>query len=285
MHVNVHAWQCFQHPKIMSLPLGIPKASARALLRLLHMDREQVCNSTRIEWLMINFSWYRHRKAIVKQLLSQFPHLSNMYGKNRHGKLDSSNRPRFDYYTQLRCSRFVACPSGLGWDTYRLWEALSLGAIPIVEDSPGWIRVLDKLPVLIVKNFDEVTPQLLEREYARIIARPKNYDFKRLTTQWWIDRIHSLLPDPASTVPPGGVPVNTSMCRSGDSAGCMHLTRTSNEPQPDCCVMEGDGGNCAQGFVGYQTDELCWHDGSGVLEHATLFAYKWCCTRVKYINN
>ena len=107
------------------------------------------------------------------------------------------------YYTQMRCSRFVLCPSGMGWDSYRLWESLSLGAIPIVEDSPGWIRVLDDLPVLIVKNFEEVTPQLLEKEYGRITSNVQKYNFKRLTRQWWIDHIRSLLPPGANTTAEG----------------------------------------------------------------------------------
>lgn len=38
-----------------------------------------------------------------------------------------------DHYLQAAQSRFVLCPSGLGFDTYRLWETLLLGAIPIVE--------------------------------------------------------------------------------------------------------------------------------------------------------
>ena len=94
----------------------------------------------------------------------------NMYGRRKDGTKDKDGalNTQFQYYTQMRCSRFVLCPSGLGWDTYRLWEALSLGAIPIVEDSPGWIRVLDDLPVVIVQTFEDVTPQLLENEYERI---------------------------------------------------------------------------------------------------------------------
>ena len=38
-----------------------------------------------------------------------------------------------DHYRDIAESEFVLCPSGLGFDTYRLWETLILGSIPIVE--------------------------------------------------------------------------------------------------------------------------------------------------------
>ena len=161
--------QCFVHPKVVTLPLGIDWAVTRILLKMLS-SRDEVCSSTRIQWLMINFSEWGHRKQIAEKILSKFPHLSNMYGKGQNGRKipqsqGGTSESQFHYFTQMRCSRFVLCPPGLGWDSYRLWESLSLGAIPIVEDSPGWTRVINDLPVLIVRSFEDVTPQLLETEY------------------------------------------------------------------------------------------------------------------------
>jgi hypothetical protein len=37
------------------------------------------------------------------------------------------------HYLDIAQSKFVLCPSGLGFDTYRLWETIILGSIPIVE--------------------------------------------------------------------------------------------------------------------------------------------------------
>ena len=143
-------------------------------------------------------------------------------------KVSASNAVQFDFFSQIRCSRFVLCPSGQGWDTYRIWEALILGAIPIVEFSPGWIRVLDDLPALIVKDFTELTPMLLLKEYERIARKPRRYNFKRLTTQWWIDRIAAMLPnlDHRPTIVPTDVPAEAT-CVIGDLAstyahGHMH---------------------------------------------------------------
>ena len=182
------------------------------------------------------------------------------------------------YFTQMRCSRFVLCPSGLGWDTYRLWEALSLGAIPIVEDSPGWIRVLDDLPVLIVKSFKDVTPQLLEKEYERITGHVQKYNFKRLTRQWWLDHFRSLLPPSTNTATADApTPQNTSVCDPRFrtfSDGCME----NSHRHPDCCAIDGEGW-CADGYEGYQSDDMCGHNGGTDQSRATQFSYRMCCAK------
>jgi len=87
---------------------------------------------------------------------------------------------------------FVISPHGNGYDCHRLWEALILGCIPIVKTS-----VLDclyeNLPVLIVKEWSDVTKELLEdtvKEFKEIHeAGEFNYD--KLTLKYWVDKINS----------------------------------------------------------------------------------------------
>jgi hypothetical protein len=66
--------------------------------------------------------------------------------------------------------QFVVAPRGNGWDTHRLWEALYLGCVPIVESGP-----LDSLyaqlgTVLIVKDWATVTEASLKAHYASLEA-------------------------------------------------------------------------------------------------------------------
>ena len=61
------------------------------------------------------------------------------------------------YQFQVARAKFVLCPSGMGWDTYRHWEVLLMGSIPVMESSPGFDRTFTDLPVLIVSSFDKVT--------------------------------------------------------------------------------------------------------------------------------
>ena len=78
---------------------------------------------------------------------------------------------RFSTYGQILTSKFVLCPPGLGPDSYRLWEVLYLGAIPIIERTQGgWDDLLVDLPVLLVDSYDEITPEFLRERYAFILG-------------------------------------------------------------------------------------------------------------------
>ena len=73
---------------------------------------------------------------------------------------------------QVLSSKFVLCPPGLGADSYRIWEVLYLGAIPVVERTGGgWDDIFLDLPVLLVDDFGDVTQELLEASYPRLLAR------------------------------------------------------------------------------------------------------------------
>ena len=98
-------------------------------------------------------------------------------------------------------SRFALCPSGLGFDTYRLWETLLLGTIPIVESNLGFDRTYSRLPVLVVRNFSVVTPRLLYDAYPCFIKHANDWDFSVLTMQYWLGLLdHTISTGDASRV-------------------------------------------------------------------------------------
>jgi hypothetical protein len=169
-----HQW--FDHPKVHSVPLGPHSGDqATAALRSGFTDRN---NS-----LFLSLSDYEHRVGITERVVANFG-----------GTIANHYHDGTDYYEMLRTSKFVLCPSGLGWDTYRAWEALVMGAIPILETyrrKDGLYRAYDDLPVLWVEHFDNVTPELLEREYPRILMGAREYVFEKLTNRWWTDLINS----------------------------------------------------------------------------------------------
>ena len=55
----------------------------------------------------------------------------------------------FDHMMETAESRFALSPSGLGMDTYRLWQALLVGTVPVVESNAGLDRTYSSLPVLV----------------------------------------------------------------------------------------------------------------------------------------
>jgi len=93
------------------------------------------------------------------------------------------------WLNQTKC-KFVLSPHGGGYDCHRTWEAIALGCIPIVKSSP--IDELYKdLPVLIVKSWADITPELLQ-EFATGNSQG-NYleSFPKLILQYWRDIIRA----------------------------------------------------------------------------------------------
>lgn len=167
----------FAHPSIISLPLGI--AGARGDLEVVM----EAGRPTKTRELLLNNSGWGHRRAINQRVISNFcGRLQNSHGMTQ-----------LAYFQAIAASRFVLCPSGLGWDTYRVWETLALGAIPVVEYSAGWHTALDDLPVLFVGDFHQVTPLALSRAYPELLSRYQRFDYRKLTKPWWASRIKALL--------------------------------------------------------------------------------------------
>lgn len=91
-----------------------------------------------------------------------------------------------DYLVELREHRFALSPPGRGLDTHRTWEALMVGTIPIVIRSPLDI-LYDQLPVLIIDDWSEITPEFLEEQYLEF--QKGVYDFSRLYARYWKEKV------------------------------------------------------------------------------------------------
>lgn len=175
--------QFFEHPKLIPIPIGIAE-SGNDLDEL--FKRMYNTSVSRKKLLMINFSDFQHRKQISEHVLSRFGghDVNNTYGEDKT-----------KYFDELRASKFVLCPPGLGVDTYRMWEASYLGTIPVIEKNSGggWHHVLDGLPHLVVKSFDDVNPALLEAAYPKIVGDCAQYEFGRLRKSWWKSHLLDLV--------------------------------------------------------------------------------------------
>jgi hypothetical protein len=217
--------QILQHSKVHSLPLGIVTYEflSRQLLRILynyppptlpenststnsstnntslHMEQENctvyhpnvTLQDPRPILLMISSSDIPARTHIYNTVIRTFAEhgvmLKNTYNSNR------------GYAKELRRSKFILSPYGLGIDCYRHWEAITMGTIPVIEhlnrtETDGWFRTLQDLPVALIDSYDNLTPLWLENEYRRIMSRPPtSHKFEKLTSNWWINLIQSNL--------------------------------------------------------------------------------------------
>ena len=113
-----------------------------------------------------------------------------------HGRLKNISKcfyglnslDQWRYYLHIARSRFVFSPPGAGLDCYRTWEALYLGSIPIILRS-SINSLFDRLPVLIVDRYDEITLPFLEKAYQNITRQV--FDYRRLYKGYWQSRINA----------------------------------------------------------------------------------------------
>ena len=93
--------------------------------------------------------------------------------------------PLEEFNRQIIGSRFVASPGGNGLDTYRTWQALYLGRVPIV-DTAMRPDIFADLPVLVVDDWTKVVPHVLP--FIRICRAVLSF---RILT--WIPQTPALL--------------------------------------------------------------------------------------------
>jgi hypothetical protein len=177
--------QLWAHPKLHSLPLGV-KSWNPDLRRLLQvLDNSTVAQ--RPQLLMVNSRPRKMREEIIERVIRNFNGtVRNTFG-TRYGL----------YLDELRQSKFILSPPGLGLDCYRHWEALYMGTIPVLEHlnrTDGWHRNFEHLPVAWIDHYDNLTADWLENvAYPQLVANHGNYNYFKLTRQWWIHKIQSSL--------------------------------------------------------------------------------------------
>jgi hypothetical protein len=96
--------------------------------------------------------------------------------------VDESCEP-LEYFKRMKQYKYVLCPRGHGPDSYRVWEALYMGCIPIVPSVEiGGCHDHFDLPILQTRDWN-LNPQLLEK----IWQKPEIGNV--LTEEYWINKI------------------------------------------------------------------------------------------------
>lgn len=106
---------------------------------------------------------------------------------------ESINGQDFGEYAALVSdSLFTVCPRGNGIDTHRLWEALYLGSIPLLEDNIN-IRFYKDLPIVVVDSFLSISSfsNLINDAIDEMLERLPDGFESRLTMDYWINKIRN----------------------------------------------------------------------------------------------
>jgi len=125
----------------------------------------------------------QHRERVA-QLCSTIPSIVV-------GTTEMSEEGRVQYLREMRDCRLVVCPRGNGLDTHRFWEALYVGAIPIVLRNSYQARVARRygLPYVGLGSWESLRniTRIVSQADTILSSEPRNMDAARLS--YWKNRI------------------------------------------------------------------------------------------------
>ena len=117
--------------------------------------------------------------------------------------LSPQRRRAWLYYSAMTRAKFVLSPEGHGRDCFRTWEALALGAIPVLRVVPNASEMdaakFAGLPIVWVHRWKEVTRPLLTRRWQelRSDAQKSSYSASRAFFPHWLAELLGPLSDRA----------------------------------------------------------------------------------------
>ncbi len=175
------------HKKLLPLPIGIANHywPIHGNTKSIEEVKSKNYNTTKKHLLYMNCSVATNPKERIP--------IYNMFKDKQFCKVAghrgiSSHDAQKEYLRELAQSKFVVSPRGNGLDCHRTWEALYMNSCPVIKTSPIDSLFVD-LPVIIVKDWSEVTETFLNKKYQEL--KNKNYNFKKLYAAYWFDIINS----------------------------------------------------------------------------------------------
>jgi len=167
----------YPHPKMHPIPMGIanfnfPYGNVEAILKNRHAPKTHLVHMS----FTLQTDFKLRRPLYVQFCNQSFVHLT--------GRM-----PFEDYLPHVAASKFALAPSGKAPDTWRLWECLYLGTIPIVTTS-ALDSLYEGLPILIIKDWKEITEDFLNQKYLELTNNPLLTQ-EKLTMEYWAKLIDS----------------------------------------------------------------------------------------------
>jgi len=165
----------FNHKDLIPIPIGI--ASDFSLKNLIYKDFTNFNNKNYLKKdinLYINFNKntnFRERKDLI-----------NLFKDKSWVTIDNPDLSKQEYLKNLQNYTFVLCPWGNGVDTHRLWETIYSGSIPVTKYHETY-KAAKNLPVLFVKNYEEINKELLTNYIENFESL--SLEFEKLTKNYW----------------------------------------------------------------------------------------------------
>ena len=182
----------FVHPANVAIPWGINdnkefvKTFYDTLLRAQPQPREMMldCDGYRTDYMFAG-NYGAMVSAERNDMISELT--ANGFRCNVKAKTKSVH----EYVKKMQSVKFVASPRGIGINCFRTWEAMYLGAVPIVRADPLHSAMYDRLPVVQVDSWAEITPLFLEKKWDELHAQNLRgeLNLNSIFLPHWIERM------------------------------------------------------------------------------------------------
>lgn len=135
-----------------------------------------------------SFHWYGRIREILYEFCKNQKYINAEYCLKNPRPLchDMFN----NYFNNLKKSKFMLCPRGCGIDTYRMWDCLYMGCIPIIVKYDGY-KDFEDLPILFLNDegdYFKLTEELLENTW-NIYCNTK-WNYEKLKMSYWTKEIN-----------------------------------------------------------------------------------------------
>ena len=200
----------FIHPKLVCIPIGLPIHIP--ILQNNFIAWQTTHNINEIEFFINNYVYIpsvkhnilnndKNRELLYcKMTIMNSQNTNHTFENIRENYLsvikkefsyaDNNLKLWTQYITELRHFKFCLSLPGKGLDCYRTWESLTVGVIPIVISS-NLNLLYDDLPVVIINDVSEINTEFLNNKYKEICENINNYNWNKLSSKYWIDKIKS----------------------------------------------------------------------------------------------
>lgn len=170
---NVHWWFARnveipenRRQRLTQIPIGISSDERGAHYRPSLIANALALNLEPTHDVYINLgdinTNHLHRTSVLRHIWRRTD-IKQLYQKDR---VDFST-----FIQGIRQCRMVLCPPGAGVDTYRFWETLYCGRIPIVFRSPTTEYFHKFVPAILIDLWEELEDINLETQYFRQVSR------------------------------------------------------------------------------------------------------------------
>jgi hypothetical protein len=111
-------------------------------------------------------SWNKFSTGLVTDSRTR---LSKFVMYNDASWFDVKNWSPREYYEGVSQYKFATCPTGNGIQAPKIFEAIMVRTIPIVEYEFAFEQLKELgIPLLIVESWDDLSPEFLEQQYSKM---------------------------------------------------------------------------------------------------------------------